>query len=290
MDRLANVKEWIIGRETEIRLAFDAIDKGIPLIIEGDTGTGKTELAKAISKALDRPFFRVDGDDSLTAVKLKGWFDPALVLEQGYNQGTFVPGPLIRAMTTGGVFFFNETNRAPSEAVNAVLTALDEKLITLPRLEPVEAKNGFAAIFCLNPTEHIATNPLPRAFHDRCVWITLDHQPLREAIQIVRLRTQSDNDWLVSVASRIIERTRNHSEIENGASVRGAIQIVSILQEHDPISDNWMERVAVAVLSKKIRLRAESSQSEKAVIIQIVRDIMNEMPSPEGEGVISPKN
>jgi MoxR-like ATPase len=290
MDRIAQVRDLIVGRETEIRLAFDSIEKGIPLIIEGDTGTGKTELAKAISAVLERPLYRVDGDDSLTAVKLKGWFDPALVLEKGYNQDTFVPGPLIRAMTEGGVFFFNETNRAPSEAVNAVLTALDEKLVTLPRLDSVKATDGFTAIFCVNPTEHIATNPLPRAFHDRCVWITLDHQSLSDAIEIVKLRTQCDNDWLTRVACRIVERTRNYSEIEHGASVRGAIQLVSILQKNDTVSNNWMERVAIAVLSRKIRLRSESTQSEKAVIARIVREVLNEKPSPEIQEIALSKN
>jgi len=276
MDRIAQVKKLIVGREVEIQLAFDAINKGIPLVIEGDTGTGKTELAKAISSVLERSFYRVDGDDSLTAVKLKGWFDPALVLEKGYNSETFVPGPLVRAMTEGGIFFFNETNRAPSEAVNAVLTALDEKLVTLPRLNPIKALEGFTAIFCVNPSEHIATNPLPRAFNDRCIWISIDHQPLKESVLIVKMRTDCNNEWLIWVCCRLVERTRNHSEIENGSSVRGAIQLVLILQEKLEFESSVLVRIAIAVLSKKIVLKPDSSQSEEAIITNLVHEVLSE--------------
>ncbi len=283
MGLINQVRKHIIGRKQEINLAFNIIEKGIPLVIEGDTGTGKTELAKAVSNALNRNFYRVDGDDSLTAVKLKGWFDPALVLEKGYNENTFVPGPLIRAMKEGGVFFFNETNRAPSEAINAVLTALDEKLITLPRLDPVYAVDDFTAIFCVNPSEHIATNPLPRAFYDRCVWISLDHQNLDEAIEIVRLRTDSQNNWLIQIACKIVEKTRNHSEIEIGSSVRGAIQLVSILQKHEKFNNNLIERAGIAVLSRKIKLKAESTQSEQSVIMRIIREVLTDPSSNQQE-------
>ncbi|MCE7743228.1 MAG: MoxR family ATPase, partial [Candidatus Heimdallarchaeota archaeon] len=112
---LNQMYELIIGRREELKLMIKAIEKGLPIIIEGPVGTGKTEMAKALANSLDRLFVRVDGDDSLTSIKLKGWYDPPLVIEKGFSRDTFIPGPLTQAMEEGGIFFYNEVNRAPSE-------------------------------------------------------------------------------------------------------------------------------------------------------------------------------
>ena len=170
-DSTEKIFSLIVGRSKELKLMIRAIEKNLPIMIEGPVGTGKTEMAKALAKCLGRRFVRVDGDDSLTAIKLKGWYDPPLVIEKGFSRETFIPGPLTDAMENGGVCFFNEVNRTASETINAVLTALDEKLVTIPQLGELKAKEGFLPIFTYNPEDTIATNPLPKAFYDRCIWI-----------------------------------------------------------------------------------------------------------------------
>ena len=69
---LEKMSKLIVGRDKELELMVRAIEKDLPIIIEGPVGTGKTEMAKALSACLERPFIRVDGDDSLTSIKLKG--------------------------------------------------------------------------------------------------------------------------------------------------------------------------------------------------------------------------
>ncbi|MHA1685759.1 MAG: AAA family ATPase [Candidatus Heimdallarchaeaceae archaeon] len=273
-DALNKARQLIVGREEELELMFRAIARSIPIVLEGPVGTGKTEMAKTLAQCLSRPFIRVDGDDNLTAVKLKGWYDPPLVLEKGFSRETFIPGPLTAALEQGGIFFFNETNRAPSETINAVLSALDEKLITIPQLGTIKAAEGFLPIFAFNPEDTIATNPLPRAFNDRCIWIHVDHQSLEEMKQIVALRTKSSDNLLIQLSCEIVQETLHHPELESGSSVRGAIQFVQLFREGEELTEEKLIRHAIAVHAKKIRCSSTSRKQEAEIIKEIVSKIL----------------
>jgi MoxR-like ATPase len=65
----------IVGLEREFKLVVLALGKGIPVILEGEAGTGKTEMAKETARMLERKIFRVDGDQELSSFKIQGWFD-----------------------------------------------------------------------------------------------------------------------------------------------------------------------------------------------------------------------
>ena len=80
----------IVGREAELTLALAVLQADRHLLLEGPVGVGKTTVALAVCRHLGRPTIRVDGDDRYTESKLTGWFDPALVLKQGYQPAAFV--------------------------------------------------------------------------------------------------------------------------------------------------------------------------------------------------------
>ena len=83
----------IVGRDQELALSLAVLAAGRHLLLEGTVGVGKTTVALAVCKHLGRKVFRVDGDDRYTENKLTGWFDPPLVLKQGYTPEAFVAGP-----------------------------------------------------------------------------------------------------------------------------------------------------------------------------------------------------
>jgi MoxR-like ATPase len=276
---LSNIQKEIVGFEREIRMVLAALRARLPVMLEGDAGTGKTELAKVVARSLQREIFRVDGDPELTALKLQGWFDPPLVLQKGYQWETFIPGPLTAALLQGGIFFFNEVNRAPSESLNAVLSALDERTLNIPRLAAIQAKESFVSIFTLNPYDRIGTNPLPKAFYDRCVWIYMDHQPLEKAIEIVRMRTGEKDAGLLRSICQIVEATRRHPLIERGASVRAAIHIIRMIQslreEEKQFSLEEIEYLCVMALSKNINLTYDTAKSPVELVKEIVEEVMS---------------
>ena len=270
----SKVSKMIVGRNKEIQLMLRAVEKRLPILIEGPVGTGKTEMAKALSKCLELPFVRVDGDDSLTSIKLKGWYDPPLVLEKGFSRETFIPGPLTQAMEEGGIFFYNEVNRAPSETINAVLTALDEKLITIPQLGVISAKENFLTIFTYNPQDTVATNPLPKAFYDRCIWIHVTHQSLQEMIEITKLRTKSNDDLLLEISCELVQATLNHPELEISSTVRGAIQLVELSIDNELLKEEILLERAIAVHSRKIRCKTTTKKTEIQIIEEIVSKVL----------------
>ncbi len=272
---LNRISQLIVGRKKELQLMIRAISKGLPIIIEGSVGTGKTEMAKVLAQSLERPFVRVDGDDNLTSIKLKGWYDPPLVLEKGFSRETFIPGPLTHAMENGGIFFYNEVNRAPSETINAVLTALDEKLITIPQIGEIVAKDGFISIFTYNPEDTVATNPLPKAFYDRCIWIHVSHQTFEEMKEIVFLRTNSSDRLIIAISCEIVQATINHPELEMSSTVRGAIHLVELYENQEIIEEQTLIERVIAVHSRKIRCKTTSSKTESEIIEEIVSKVLS---------------
>jgi MoxR-like ATPase len=273
------IQKEIVGLDQETRMVLAALKARLPVMLEGDAGTGKTELAKVVGRALQREVFRVDGDPELTALKLQGWFDPPVVLQKGYQWETFIPGPLTSAMLQGGIFFFNEVNRAPSESLNAVLSALDERILNIPRLAAIKAREPFVSIFTLNPFDRIGTNPLPKAFYDRCVWIYMDHQPLEKAIEIVRRRTEEEDAELIRSICQIVEATRNHPLIERGASVRAAIHIIRMIQSlregEKTLSLEEIGYLCVMALSKNIKPTYDTARSPEELVKEIVEEVMS---------------
>ncbi len=275
---LSSVLEYcnknLVDLENEVLIILKAINKNIGIIIEGESGTGKTELAKTIARSLDRPFFRVDGDENLTITQLRGWFDPALVIESGFNETSYVPGPLTLAMMKGGLFFFNEVNRAPSESINGTLSAMDssERSIEIPQYRQIKAKKDFYTIFTLNPAEYIGTNPLPEAFFDRCIRIHLTHKTGARAIEIVQLRTNCPDKELIAKCVEITEKTRNSPLFERGASIRAAIQLTLLLMDGTQ-NESQIVTAVNAVFSGKVKLYPDVNRSIEDCLNELTQEI-----------------
>jgi MoxR-like ATPase len=219
---------FLVGRSHESSLVQACLEAKRNVLLEGPVGVGKTHLALAICQKMGKKTFRVDGDNRYSEQKLSGWFDPPTVIKKGFGKEAFIPGPLVEAMESGGILFINELNRLPEGVQNVLLPAIDERMIMVPRLGEIRAKDGFLVIATQNPKEFVATSHLSEAILDRFELVVLNYQSAEEEIQIVSEKVSHPT---LSLASVLLARlTRKHPRVRRGASVRAAISVAEIAE------------------------------------------------------------
>ncbi len=267
----------IVGRTVELRKCLAAKLANRHILLEGDVGVGKTTLAHAMASYFTQDLERVDGDERYSSSKLVGHFDPPMVIEKGYDWNSFVTGPLTKAMQKGSILFLNELNRMPEGTQNVLLGAMDEGTIIIPKLGAIQAKEGFFIISAMNPAELVATTPLSEALRDRFVWIRLEYQPEEEEQNIVRVRTGIKEEKIVKMAVKIIRQTRDWPDLRRGSSIRGALDLASIIRflEANEI-ESWIDS-SIMALATKIELEDGVESLIEDVIKNIVTTTFKDM-------------
>ncbi|MFC5338332.1 AAA family ATPase [Leucobacter denitrificans] len=93
--------------------SLPALMRGEPMLLLGETGGAKTALAEYLSRRLGRQPEFVSGYGDISSTQLIGSHELRPV--DGATASVFVPGPLLRAMTTGGPLILDEVNAMPAE-------------------------------------------------------------------------------------------------------------------------------------------------------------------------------
>jgi MoxR-like ATPase len=226
------VARHLVGRERELELVLSAVGAGRDIVLEGPPGTSKTTLLRAITTEWGIPLLFVEGNADLTPSRLVGHHNPARVLREDYSAENFVPGPLVEAMREGGFLYIEEFNRAPDDTLNTLLTAMAERQVTIPRVGTTTAKPTFRVIASMNPYDNVGTVRLSTSISDRLCRLSVDYQDDAAERGIVALRTGlSITDRLVADAVAVTRATREHPDVRQGSSVRGAIDIALVATE-----------------------------------------------------------
>jgi MoxR-like ATPase len=147
----------VVGQRPLLERLVIALISGGHVLIEGVPGLAKTSAVRALARALDLPFRRVQFTPDLLPADLTGTqiYRPAT--------GTFDvrPGPIVTSLLLA-----DEINRAPAKVQSALLEAMQEGQITIGE-ETVALPETFWVIATQNPIEHEGTYPLPEAQLDR---------------------------------------------------------------------------------------------------------------------------
>jgi len=276
----------IVGRERELAMALAVLKAGRHILFEGPVGVGKTTVALAVCGHLGRQTVRVDGDDRYSEAKLTGWFDPPLVLKQGYGERSFFAGPLVQAMTAGSVLFINELNRMPESVQNVLLPALDERIVIVPHIGTLLAADGFQVVATQNPVEYVATGHLSEALRDRFEHIVLEYQSAAEERAIVARETGSTDAELIGHAVALARATRRHARFKKGASVRAAIATVAIAAALD--GGDALRRAAAAALATRVDLRDDIDADLESALDEIYAAVVERGEDPDAWGAEDP--
>src|SRR3954469_9345297 len=180
--------------------AFLALKLGKPLLLEGEAGVGKTEVAKVLADLLDRELIRLqcyEGIDAsqalyewnysrqLIAVRAMDAAEAATDVQDLFRPEFLVERPLLSAIRRGdrAVLLVDELDRADDEFEAFLLEILSECAVTIPEVGRVAAETPPAVVVTSNRTRE-----LHDALRRRCLYHWIDHPDLDREVAIVRAR------------------------------------------------------------------------------------------------------
>ncbi|MBA2247653.1 MAG: MoxR family ATPase, partial [Chloroflexia bacterium] len=296
------VERVIIGKRAVIEEVVVAILCEGHVLLEDVPGIGKTMLARSVAAALGGEFGRVQFTPDLLPSDITGSlvFDPRSA-EFSYRQGPIVTNVLLA----------DEINRAGPRTQSALLEAMEERQVTVER-ERVALPRPFFVLATQNPVELEGTFPLPEAQLDRFLLRTSIGYPSHdeERMMLRRFRTaaplasiqpvtnpeelleliRSVRDIHVGVAVEdylllLVRRTRDHDNIEVGASPRAALALERASQARAGIAGRGyvipddVRLMALSVLSHRIMPTAQADLLGKSNI-DLIADVIAGTPVP----------
>tara|TARA_Y100000815_G_scaffold194547_1_gene178033 strand:- start:354 stop:1265 length:912 start_codon:yes stop_codon:yes gene_type:complete len=197
-------QDYVCGRPLAT-VAFLALRLGRPLFLEGEAGTGKTEIAKAIATGLGRRLIRLqcyEGLDAASAVyewnfaeqmiairtaEATGGADRTALKTELFSQDYLIERPLLQAMRPqeGGapVLLIDEIDRTDEPFEAFLLEALSDFQVTIPELGTIRAPEPPIVILTSNRTREVHD-----ALKRRCLYHWVDYPDFDREMEILAAR------------------------------------------------------------------------------------------------------
>jgi MoxR-like ATPase len=220
-----------------ITVMFLALSLKKPVLIEGPPGTGKTELSKAISRAFQRDFFRVQCYEGITFEQIVGEWNyqkQLLSLEMSkinksgedvFREEFFIKRPLLSSFMNNkaSVILIDEIDKADEEVESFLLQALGEKQITVNDLGTFELQNDLMVIMTSNSQRQLLDET-----KDRCLYLYIDYPNFEREVMIVKSHTPEAPSKLIENVVKVIQSIRKLNLIKT-PSIRASVDWVRSL-------------------------------------------------------------
>ena len=211
----------------EVSLFHAARTQGLPVMLKGPTGCGKTRLVEHIAAVAGLPLFTVSCHEDMTASDLLGRY----VLNGGDT--VWQDGPLTRAVREGGICYLDEIVEARQDATVAIHSLADHRReLNLERRggEVLKAVEGFMLVVSYNPGYQSVLKDLKTSTRQRMVAIELDYPAPDIERRILQSEVEvrdEDAEALIRLGSAI--RRLTDTGLREVASTRTLISAAALM-------------------------------------------------------------
>lgn len=286
-DIIAFIKDAMTMKPTRLKIsplhwkfAVRAVLRGQNLLLRGESGFGKTLLAKTLPEVLGRPFFDFNmgaTQDARGALIGNTHFAP--------DKGTFVaPSTFVKAIQTpNAVILLDELSRAHPDAHNILMTVVDPsqrylRMDESPDTPKIKVASGVTFIATANEGHvYTATRTMDRALTDRFVVLMMEPLTVDQEMELLSEMFPALPDDTISNIARIADETRTNvlsdsPTLSTMISTRKTVELAAL------VSDGFTLIEAAEVAIYPFYSAAGGSESERTHIRQIVQRFIEDAP------------
>jgi MoxR-like ATPase len=300
---LDEIERAVVGNRRALELVIIGILAGGHILLEDLPGLGKTLIARSFARTLGLDFARIQFTPDLLPSDVVG----APLYDQRTGQMVFRPGPVFTQLLLA-----DEINRTPPKTQAALLEAMGEGQVSMDG-ETRPLPQPFIVLATDNPIEYEGTYELPEAQLDRFLMrlrlgylqgadeVRMLQRRLDRATERAELRQITEAGELTAMRRSleqvevspdlleyvvaIIRATREHPQIQVGASPRGGLALVqlargqALLQLRDYVIPDDIKSLAVPTLAHRITLHPEL-WVRKVSSDEVVARLLATVPTP----------
>lgn len=297
---IQELEKAVIGKRSTIQLMIVALLAGGHVLFEDIPGVGKTLLVKALAKAVQGTFSRVQCTPDLLPSDILGFS----VYNSQSKEFEFRPGPIF---TT--ILLADEINRTTPRTQSALLEAMAENHATIDN-NTYPLDNHFFILATQNPIEYEGTYPLPEAQLDRFLFrlqigypsfddellLLLDKfekvldnlKVVLNSHEIEEIKTSVANVFVspevASYALQLVSATRTHSAIQLGISPRGSLAFIqaakayALIHGRNYVTPKDLQDLVPFVFSHRLIFYDRSLKEDEKT--QMIRALVAQIPIP----------
>ena len=297
-----NIQEVIVGKSEVINLAIAALFVEGHILLEDVPGTGKTTLAKSLAASIGSSFQRIQFTPDLLPSDVTGLY----YFNQKTQEFEFRAGPIMSQIVLS-----DEINRATPRTQSALLEAMQERQVTIEG-DTIKLERPFMVMATQNPIELEGTFPLPEAQLDRfLIRLSIGYPDEAEENRILErfqfsdplddLQTVVGNDEILQAIEdtrhvrvgeavqnyvvNIVRTTRNHKELDLGASPRASMALYRLAQAWAAIDDrdfvlpDDVKFLAPYILTHRMLVSPQTVLRGRTST-EIIEDLVDTVPVP----------